>query len=303
MGRFFFYISFYLIFTQASFAKYDHVETRFEPHKRWLLNSKLEQQGLRNLLKTLIRSKTGKNLVRMANQKAKDSGLTLYDVIKPGNGSLTDTTLTRKFSTNNLEQVNYETVSLVFINKELNQYDALLDLAHELTHYVYREGFNPYIANFTLKDFITNTIEGQGGEVQAFMTECMIQKELFPYQRSGRYNCNNITDANSGKISLQLAIQNFYKVGKYFDSFNSVLKEHGIRKFFPEISAQKASFVSSAYGIPYPVAAFEEYLSVLNKACANDKKRLLYFKQQKGRAPASVAQVEKSYNSRCYSFN
>ena len=70
-----------------------------------------------------------------------------------------------------------------------------------------------------------------------------------------------------------------------------------------EVSSQKENFVSSAYGIPYPVAAFEEYLTVLNKVCENDKRRLNYYKEKGSRLPASVNQVQQSYNTRCKSFN
>ncbi len=278
-----------------AYSEYAHIETRFRADKRWY-QAKNPKQSLKHLFKILIRSKSGKELVKMANAKAKASDQTLYDVVKPGSGSLTDTTLVRKFSPSNLEKITYETKSIVYINTELNQYDALFDLAHELTHFVYRRGFNPYELGFTLKDFITNTIEGEGGEVQAFMTECKVQAELFPGKNSRRFNCQKIINPDTNKISYEQAVKNFYRVGKYFESFNSMLEEHGIRHYFPKVSSQKENFVSSAYGIPYPVAAFEEYLTVMNKVCENDKRRLKYFKEQEGRAPASFAE---SYQSRC----
>jgi hypothetical protein len=97
-------------------------------------------------------------------------------------------------------------------------------------------------------------------------------------------------------------VKRFYQVGEYYESFHSVLHKHGLKDKFSFINAEKASFVSSAYGIPYPVAAFEEYLSVINKVCKNDKKRLVYFKSEKSRSPASIEDFEGSYNERCKDF-
>lgn len=280
-------------------------EGKFHAHKKWNSFSKNSELNLKNILVKLSKSKSGRKLITLAHQKAKRDNLTLYDVIHSGKGSLTDTTLIRKFSPTNPNEISYESKSKVFINKELNQYDALMDLAHELTHFVYRENFNPYERNFTLSEFIKNTIEGKGGEVQAFMMECKVHFELFPQKNSNRYNCQKILDVDSNKLSYTKAVEKFYQVGDYFDSFETVLRRHGIRDKFPYVKGAKVTFVSSAYGIPYPVAAFEEYLAVLNKVCENDKRRISYMKKSTGRAPASTGgnkallKLEKSYKQRC----
>ena len=291
----------------SSFASDGHIfHGHFHASKKWKSFSKNEKMNLKNILVKLAKSKSGRELLRLAHEKAKKDGLTLYDVIQPGKGSLTDTTLIRKFSASNPNEVSYESKSKVFINQELNQYDALMDLAHELTHYVYRENFNPYERNFTLSQFIKNTIEGKGGEAQAFMMECRVHYELFPKKSSNRYNCQKILDTDSSKLSYSKAVEEFYQVGDYFDSFETVLRRHGIKENFPHVKGAKVTFVSSAYGIPYPVAAFEEYLAVLNKVCENDKRRIGYMKKSnEGRSPASVNDIQaleklqKSYKKRC----
>ena len=299
-----FILTLILTFSNLAAAEYLFVESSFNPTKKWITFSSEKKENFKNLFRMLIKSKTGHELVRKANLKAKEYGTTLYGVVEEGEGSLTDTTLIRKFTTGLPDHITYETKSKVFLNKELSQYDALLDLAHELTHFVYRKNFNPYVKNFSLSEFISNTIEGVGGEVQAFMMECKIHNELFPKKQSTRYNCQKIINPETGFLSFDLAVKQFYQVGDYFESFSAVLVERGIKDKFPEVSSSKVSFVSSAYGIPYPVAAFEEYLSVLNKVCQNDKKRISYFKNEAGRGPASLEKLESSYNSRCNSvFN
>ncbi len=292
---------FYILSFHAK-AEYLFVEGRYEPHKKWTKFSTNKKFNFKNLFNQLLKSKTGRDLLQLASDKAKKSNQTLYDIVDVGNGSLTDTTLIRKFHPSSPEEITYVSESKVYLNKELNQYDALLDLAHELTHYVYRDGFNPYVRNFSLGEFISNTIEGKGGEVQAFLMECKIHQELFSRHKISRYNCDKIMDPRSGKMSYDLAVKRFYQVGKYYESFSGVLHKHGLEERFQHVNSEKPSFVSSAYGIPYPVAAFEEYLSVLSKVCLNDKKRLGYFKQEQGRSPASIKEFESSYKSRCADF-
>ena len=297
-------LSVFLLFLtiQHSFADYLFTEERFQSHKKWHTSHEREKTDVKNLLRTLVKSPAGKELVILANKKAKSQGNTLLEILRAGNGSLTDTTLVRKFSVHNPDDIEFETKSVVYINRDLNQYDALLDLAHELTHFVYRKPFNPYQMNFTLSEFIKGTVEGEGGEAQAFLTECQVQKELFPSESSKRKNCLKIIEHGQETFSFQKAVTHFYEVGRYFDKFENTLKRHGIRDNFPKITSATPTFVSSAYGIPYPVAAFEEYLTVLNKVCENDRKRLSYIKKSASRSPASVSNLEQEINKKCADF-
>lgn len=270
-------------------------------NSRWVELYQSDDLNIRSLLDTLQKSPIGKKLIMKAKSKANEFGETLLDLIRPGSGSLTDTTLIRRFSVDNADKITYETKSKVYINKNLSRYDAILDLAHELTHFVYRTNFNPYQLNFTLDQFIQNTIEGGGGEVEAFLTECRVLNELFPSRLNTHPNCYQIIDTSTGKLSFQKAVEKFYQVGAYYELFKNKLQKHKIEDLFPQVSKNKASFVSSAYGMPYPMAAYQEYSSVLKKVCDNDKKRLVYLmKESAGRSPASIVKkVENDYFSRC----
>jgi len=296
-------IFYFLLTTFASADGYIQELGKLSQRTKWVEHSQKEKLNLKHLLLYLVKSETGKELVREANKKAKSYGLTLYDVILPGEGSITDTTLIRKFSQNNPDHISYESRSKVYINNQLNQYDALLDLAHELTHFVYRKSFNPYNSQFTLPKFIESTVEGEGGEVHAFMTECKVLFELFPKRLQSRYNCKKIISAQTGKISKDLAVKKFYSIGPYYEKFKHKLDLHGITEDFPLISQNEVGFVSSAYGMPYPVAAYHEYNTVLNKVCENDKRRIAYLKVgDKGRTPASISKIKKDYLDRCSSI-
>lgn len=252
------------------------------------------------LVEVLQRSSTGRHLVEAATTKARASGLTMTDLIRPGEGSLTDTTLIRKFHPESPENVVFETRSKVYINRHLAWREALLDLAHELTHYVHRQPFNPYVVNFSLGDFVQSTIEGEGGEAHAFISECQAMRELFTQDSGHSSNCSAIYGAD-GKVSTEQAIALFYHVGSYFDQMKKIVDDRGIAKNFPHLKSEKIKFISSAYGMPYPLAAVEEYRTVLSKVCENDRRRLTYMSGAQGRSPASVAQLRSNVEERCRS--
>lgn len=302
MKKILFLFLFTHISVQAATEKTIHVSGSMSSAKTWMEFTHSEELNIQKLLELLKRSTTGSELIDLATLKAQRSGKRLTDVIKAGEGSVTDTTLVRKFSPESPEQVDYEVRSVVYINKKLAWDDALLDLAHELTHFVYRDGFNPYAENFNVKDFIKSTIEGSGGEAQAFIYECKVHGELFNAHHGGRNHCHNIKD-EQGKVSMEKAIELFYHVGPYYDAFRKQLVKRELAGEFHNLKSSKINFVSSAYGLPYPVAAMMEFDLVMNKVCENDRKRLAFYTSDSGRSPASTdnsgSKFVKSYNNRC----
>lgn len=286
----------------AATEKTIHIGGSMSTAKTWMEFTSSEELNIQKLLELLKRSSTGAELIEKATVKAARAGKKLTDVIKAGEGSVTDTTLVRKFSPESPEQVDYEVRSIVYINRKLAWDDALLDLAHELTHFVYRDGFNPYAENFNLKDFIKSTIEGMGGEAQAFIYECRVHGELFKSGSHGRNHCHSIKDEH-GVASMEKAVELFYHVGPYYDAFHKQLAKRDLAHEFSYLKNGKINFVSSAYGLPYPVAAMMEYDLVMNKVCENDRKRLAFYASDSGRSPASAdntgSKFIQSYNNRC----
>lgn len=286
-----------------------HVEGKMSGSRTWMDFTSSEELNVKKLIELLGRSETGEKLLKEASYKASLSGQTLLDVIKVGDSSLTDTTLTRKFSPHSPEHVIYESKSVVYLNRNLAWDDALLDLSHELTHFVYRENFNPYAADFNARDFVRGTIEGNGGEVQAFLMECRVLQELFSRRVQSRSHCQKIRD-EKGRLSFSKAVELFYHVGPYYETFRQQLIKRKINSAFSELKPEKINFISSAYGVPYPLAALMEYEQVISKVCENDKKRLDYMRQELNRvdagtqrSPASVSsqreKFEQNYSVRC----
>lgn len=300
---------FLFLFSLPLFATEDrliHVDSQTHRSGSWSDFSDSEELNFKRLFDMLEKSPTGAKVMRDASRKAARLGLTLNDIVKVGEGSLTDTTLVRKFNPRSPDVVIYETKSVVYLNRHLNWNDAILDLAHELTHYTHRNSFNPYEDSFNARDFIRSTIEGEGGEVEAFLSECHVARELFDRTSQLRTNCRKI-ESSDGKLSFERAVDLFYHVGSYYDSFHKKLSEKKLDSAFSGLNSGKINFISSAYGVPYPIAALMEYELVMNKVCENDKKRLAYMQQEQekigGRSPASEStsadKFALSYSSRC----
>jgi len=253
--------------------------------KVWTSIHLTDDENVLMLIKELSKSERGRRLLAKAREKVALEGNTLLDTIQVGKVSLTDTTVVRRFKRLHPEHVTYATKSKVFINKNLPLSEAILDLAHELTHFLDREEFNPYLYNNGgVKKFISRTIEGTGGEVEAFITECEVLKDLAPRRLQQRENCMSLWDFEKGHFSKHLGVKEFYKVGDYFEDFTRHVS-------LSTLGDSEPRFISSAYGVPYPIAAYYEYQNMMKKVCENDFKRLEIFKQQQSRRPASIQET------------
>lgn len=290
MKKFLYFMVFFLLILDctlwASTVVFD-VEADLNFGKSWYQKEKSDEENIKRLADGLAKIPSGKLVLQKAKEKAKENGQTLYDVVGIGDGSLTDTTLIRRFSAANPAHVMYETKSKVFLNRHLKTLDALLDFAHELTHYTYREAFNPYDFHFHLKDFIKSTIEGKGGEVDAYIVECQVLKELLPGEGFFKSHCPKIYDEKIGALSKELGIEEFYKVGSHFEILKKDLEKFSVNEGdLPKSSGKEAIFISSAWGLPYPVAAVKEYANIMERVCKNDQKRISLMEAKIKRAPA-----------------
>lgn len=305
------FVSFFL--GQAAYgigARALHVDGALDRYRKWMETADSDSERVKYLLWALSSSRSGSHVVKKAKTKARRLGKTLYDVISPGDVSITDTTLVRRFHPDNPQEITYETRSHVYINRDHDMVDAVLDLAHELTHFTYKQPFNPYRSNFDLRGFMESTIEGKGGEVEAYLVECRVLEELFPSRFRGDSKCRSVQKGEA--FSKQRGVKQFYKIGAYFDQFLEDVNPHGLkRNNFPALSDDQSLFISSAYGLPYPVAALREYTTIMQKVCENDYRRLGILKDTIGRSLASVQKrkqtklyrkMKRSYQFRCRQF-
>ena len=282
-------------------------ESSYRYSDRWTFIRATEEESLSELVELLSRSTTGKKVIALATKKAKTYGISLMEALRPGEGSLTDTTLIRKFSPGSPDEIVYESRSKVYINRSLSVKNAILDMAHELTHFSLRDPFNPYVSNFGLKDFVVSTVEGKGGEVEAYLVECQVSLELFPKQTSDS-NCAKVVNEQTGRVDKELGIKKFYQLGRYYSIFQNSLKRHQLATTdFTYSGHDRADFISSAYGLPYPLAAIHEYESIMQRVCLNDQKRLAIMKSNLERSPASESNSEyesllNGHRTKCSAF-
>ena len=294
---------FLFIFALSSrflFAEVLHVERDVNWNESWKKLESSEKKSLKVLVQLLKKSKTGKNLIDRSLKVAHEQGQSFDELVRPAKGSLTDTTLTRKFSTADPQNVHYESHSLVFIDRDLSVKDGVLDLAHELVHLLEREPFNPYDESFSLVEFMKSTVEGKGGEVEAYLVECQVYRELFPgpFESS---RCQQILD-DLGRLSKSKATDRFYQLGKYHSSIKKIFNQLDVKSEKIPLSSKETMFISSAYGLPYPLAAVKEYLNIMDKACENDRRRLEVMKLRRTPASKSYLNFKTSFNNRCQSF-
>ena len=221
-------------------------------------------RGFPELASILRLSPTGKELIEKAKLKDAD----FISRIQIGEASFTESTFSRTYSLlDGHEQVHIK--NIVTINSKLKLADAVVDLAHELVHFLDKEMLDPYKTDFEMEKFIRLGIEGKGGELSALATECKVAFEMeqsfagFPKHEL----CAPYKQAN-GKFNWEMARKDYYALGTWYREASEFLVSH-----FPEMSDRRTIFSSSYAKKPYPLALFEEYEVTRNAACENNRKK------------------------------
>jgi hypothetical protein len=229
---------------------------------------------LAELVKILDSTSSGQKLLQKALDQIDGKELSdLYPYLKKGNLSYTDTSLTRRFDEHSGE-VHYHQSSVVVLNGSLPKGTALLDLAHELTHFAFRGAFNPYVKDFSQGLFLKKTIEDRGGEAHAFLVECMLGEDLGwkePLRPRDRERCEPYRRSSGQSFKFGKIIEDFYSVGGYLDFAQGHIEEPS--EIEEKLNGREPAFISAAAQVPYPVAALQEYQRLRERACDNDRRR------------------------------
>jgi len=283
---------------QILFTENDPVHNK--SHDKWTKLANTPTESILILLEVLKKSPSAKRIIEQAEVKAAKVGKELIDLISAGEHSITDTTLIRHFSVSDPLAVTYETRSQVFLNSDHNIEDALLDLAHELVHFVHKEAFNPYGDHFDFNDFLDSTLEGRGGEIQAYLHECAVMSEIMRSRFLKDENCQRVYFPTNKQRSLEQGKAAFYQLGEFKQIFLEEIQLFQLNeKNFPFLTDREASFISSAYGLPYPLASLREFKQIMAKVCRNDQERYKYLQ----RAPSSMGKrLKKDLDKRCSPF-
>ncbi|MEO7164467.1 MAG: hypothetical protein ABI041_16215 [Bdellovibrionia bacterium] len=199
---------------------------------------------------------------------------------KWGNTSRTDTILTRYYNPKTGKE-DRESEVTVYLRQDQSQFELVMDMAHELVHATARAGFDPYDSSLTVGKYIWAAIEGEGGEVQATMTECQIGLELAVKQGTKVARCNPYLESttpvkNMGYVvSRAKVLRDFYRVGKWQMDLNRLLGRE--IQLFPLLSKDTPKLYSSTGHTPYPIALFHEFEEITETACKNSHNRMRSF--------------------------
>lgn len=307
------------------FTLFDDAEFSSYLLTKWSNIKRDPTDNVKLLFTVLERTPTGKKIILLTKKWCQKHNLSALSLITAGEESLTDITIIRKITTAQRKlglDYSADTYSKlytytfnykVYINKDLTLFEAVMDLSHELTHLLFRTPLNPYQKNFKLKEFITNTVEGRGGEVDAYLMECQIQEEMIKqtgislastHNRSSssaalfsfckkltRENHSNYTAVNSNIFTLinrALVTKEFYKLGRYYRNFLQAVDQHNLSlDNFPLLSEENGPFISSAYDLPYPLAAVKEFQNITAKVYANEQKKIKLLRKELTRSASN----------------
>jgi len=207
----------------------------------------------------------------------------LADHVKWAESSRTDTVLTRKFNPKNGKEDRVRQVT-IYLKKNQESKDTILDLAHELVHATSQPSFDPYDPGLTAGKYINAAIEGEGGEVQAVMSECEVGLQLAEkvglsvdrcrnYLSSATFHVGHAGNLPTKNVLSQDRIRkDFYRVGNwYFEVVQALGNEVSL---FPLLNREVPQLVSSTGHSPYPVALLREFDEITEMACQNSRKRM-----------------------------
>ncbi len=203
---------------------------------------------------------------------------------KWGTTSRTDTVLTRTYNPKTGKE-DRESEVTVYLKQDQPQFELVLDMAHELVHATARVGFDPYDSSLTVGKYIREAIEGEGGEVQATMTECQIGLELALKLGTSVDRCKSYVSGSlrgpekrqlgqksSFLVSRAKVLRDFYRVGKWQLDLHRLLGTE--IQLFPYLSQETPKLYSSTGHTPYPIALFHEFEEITEIACKNSQNRM-----------------------------
>ncbi len=268
---------------------------------------KHSKERLQGLIQILSKSVSGRKLLEQARVFWNlDDALDIARYLKWDAASRTDAVLIRHFDPRTgLEDRERRVTIFLRANQKLEE--AVMDLAHELSHAVSKPVWDPYDPDLSAADYLYTSIEGPGGEIEAVSRECQVSYELqglgeFDLSRCERYfgstggsTGGTLRRDETPHVIRDLIRADFYKVGKWYPKLRERLGTH-LRRF-PMLSAQAPRLYSSTGQSPYPYALLREYEELTEIACENSRNRLRSFSD---RQPASAGNRDPSRSVRVF---
>ncbi|OFZ77740.1 MAG: hypothetical protein A2583_00085 [Bdellovibrionales bacterium RIFOXYD1_FULL_53_11] len=212
-------------------------------------------------------------------------------IFKWGNVSKTDAVLTRHFDPETGREQRERLVT-IYIKRGQSKADLVLDVAHELTHAASGPQWDPYDPELTAARYVWISLEGDGGEIDALITECRVAGELGIVRGATAARCMRYRVSEEPALARDRIREDLYRVGS---ARNRLVRMLGLDvELFPFLSDRVPRLFSSTGNAPYPLALAEEYDELTRIACSNSEKRLARIN---GRDPASATDLAKKITS------
>jgi hypothetical protein len=258
---------------------------------------KHSKERLQGLIQILGKSPSGRRLLEQARLFwGLEDSREIVRHLKWDSASRTDAVLIRHFDPRTGLEDRERRVT-IFLRSNQKLEEAVMDLAHELSHAVSKPVWDPYDPDLSAADYLFTSIEGPGGEIEAVSRECQVAYELrefgeFDLSRCERY-LKTAESTETPRVLRDLIRADFYKVGKWYPKLRERL---GVQlRRFPMLSAQTPKLYSSTGQSPYPYALLREYEELTEIACENSRNRLRSFSD---RQPASAGNRDPSRSVR-----
>jgi len=271
---------------------YSEYRSSSGPWAKFAKTHKQKRELINSMLHWINESELGKKIIHDARKRAHQVyKKSLLDLISFSQASVTDNTVLRRFFAHAPHQVSYEFRSTIFLASDLTYAHATIDLAHELTHFTYKPLVNPYEHFDHPVDFVRKVIDGHGGEVDAFMNECQVGKELMGSGFLQQGLCKHFVNGKTQDVDRVEVLKGFYALGEYQGQFLQAIDvisrnlpslPETVVTYFPYVSQASTILISSAYNLPYPLAALQEFQKVRANICRSEWKRISMAQRIKG---------------------
>ncbi len=236
------------------------------------VSSHSEVSPIQDALNVLSRSHSGQELLMRAQKLWKlESREALSEKFAWGEVSRTDAVLTRNFDPETGKETRRREVT-IYIRKGQGLEDLVLDIAHELTHAIHEPSWDPYDPHLSASRYMWASLEGQGGEVDALVSECKVALELLVQLGPSASRCLRYREGATPGISREKVREDFYRVGQWLSEILAKLGPDA--RFFPKLSPDAPQLFSSTGQAPYPLALLREFEELNRSACENSRKRL-----------------------------
>jgi hypothetical protein len=212
---------------------------------------------------TLSDSVAGRTIIRRAaNALTGGDTEALTALVEPGRVSEAIVATRRSFDGRTTQKSRSVRIQL---ESSADLLEAATGLAHELVHAA-SSNIDAYEPHLTAGNYVRQAIDGPGGEVEAVLVQCEVERELVKRGVSGTSHCDALEELSQNSVREKL-----WSTGSYHSEARAAL---GNEADDLPLSSDSADMVSALEGTPYPLALAHAYAEMNRNVCDNTAAQL-----------------------------